>query len=236
MYCPETRQILGKQTLDDKEGERLAVIELVTKTGRGVLPGIMSGDAGIVSPEVTRVMVAAGHGFVLQIKGNSGLAYEEAGEMAWDHVVVADVDQSKGHGRDELRVTKAIASEFADFDELEKYANIGVVLQVERTAKYTKSARETSDKSYYIGDAVFASLDLQMQARYVRDHWAQESYHWVKDVVMKEDDSWQRTSNGSRALSTIRSIVAKLGRAVCDSPKRFIDRFTADPQNMILGK
>jgi len=235
MYCPETKQVLDKRTLDDKEGERLAVIEIVAKNGREILPGIMSSDAGIVSPAVTQVMVRRGRGYVLQIKGNSGVAYEEAGDLPWSRVVVEHVERSKGHGREEIRRVKALVAEFADFTEFEKYANIGVVLQVERTSRNTKSGKVTNETSYYIGDEIFASLGIEMQARYICDHWGQESYHWTKDKVMQEDGSMQRRPNGSRTLSTIRSYVAKLARAVCDSPKGFIDAFTADPQNMALS-
>ena len=235
MYCPETKQVLDKRTLGDKEGERLAVIEIVGKIGSEVPPGFMSADAGVVSPDVTREMVSKGHGYVLQIKGNSGVAYEEAGDLPWHRVVAAHEEWSKGHGREELRIVKALETEFADLMEFEKYANIGVVLQVERTSRYAKLGKVTNETSYYIGDEAFAAIGLEMQARYIRDHWSQESYHWVKNKAMQEDGSMQRTPNGSRALSTIRSLVAKFGRAVCNSPKRFIDRFTADPQNMALS-
>lgn len=234
MYCPETNQVLDKQTLNDKEGERLAVVDMISKIGREVPPGIISGDAGIVSPMVTQVIVEAGHGYVLQIKGNAGLAYEETGDLPWDKVIVAHEDHSKGHGREELRVTKALQAEFAEFNEVEKYANIGVILQIERTSHYTVTGKVTHETAYYIGDEIFAALTLDVQARYVRDHWAQESYHWVKDAVMREDASMQRKSNGSRALSTFRSLVAKIGRAVCNSPKGFIDQFTADPQLSLI--
>jgi predicted transposase YbfD/YdcC len=235
IYCPETRQVLDKRTLDDKEGERLAVIEIITKIGHQIPSGIISADAGIVSPMVTEAVIAAGHGYVLQIKGNSGMAYEEAGDLPWDRVVVANEEKSRGHGREELRVVKAIEAEFVDLQEFDKYKNIGVVLQVERTSRQTKTGKVTNETSYYIGDEVFASFSLAMQARYIREHWGQESYHWIKDKVMQEDDSMQRTANGSRTLSTIRSLVAKLGRATCDSPKAFIDRFTADPHNIALS-
>lgn len=208
---------------------------MVAKIGRELHEGFVSSDAGIVSPEVTRVLVNARHGYVLQIKGNSGIAYEEAGDLPWGKVVAAFEEHSRGHGREESRRVKALTEDFADFTEFEKYANIGVVLQVERSSVQTKTGKTSSETSYYIGDESFAALDLELQARYIRDHWGQESYHWVKDVVMGEDDSMQRRPNGSRALSTIRSLVTKFGRAMCNSPKRFIDRFTADPQKMAFA-
>ena len=194
----------------------------------------MSADAGIVSPRVTKSIIDSGHGYILQIKGNSGLAFEEAVHLPWDQVVVVNEERSRGHGRDELRRVKALNPEFADLTEFEKYAEIGVLFQVERLTRVNKTGKTSSETSYYIGDESFACLDLKIQARYIRDHWAQESYHWIKDKVMREDDSMQRQPNGSRALATFRSLVVKLGRKVCDSPSRFIYRFNASPEKMAL--
>jgi hypothetical protein len=238
MYCPETNQILDKRTLDDKEGERAAVVEIFSGMKDNLPIGVVSGDAGIVCPAVTSAIITAGHGYVLQIKGNAGAAYQEAGELPWDRVIVAHEEHSKAHGRVEFRRIKALAEEFADLSEFDKYTNIGVVIQVERSSRYLKAGKvtkETEETSYYIGDKVFASLGLEMQGRYIRDHWGQESYHWVKDKIMNEDDSMQRQPNGSRALGVFRSQVSKFGRAICNSTKRFIDHFNAEPNKMALA-
>jgi hypothetical protein len=153
--------------------------------------------------------------------------------------IYRQVSTSAGRvGREEFRRVKALVEEFADLSEFEKYTNIGVVLQVERTSRYLKAGKVTKvteETSYYIGDKTFGTLGLEMQGRYIRDHWGQESYHWVKDKVMKEDDSMQRQPNGSRALGVFRSLVAKFGRAVCNSPQRFIDRFNASPKKLAIN-
>lgn len=234
MYCPETKQVLDKRTLDDKEGERSAVIEMLSSTGAKLPAGIVTGDAGIVSPEVAVAIVSAGHGYVLQIKGNSGFAYDEAQDQGWSEVKV-DVDFSVGHGRQETRRTAAVDRNDVTFSELEKYSNIGVVVRSMRTTRKSTTGEITNETSYYVGDETFASLDLATKARYIRDHWGQESFHWIKDAVLKEDASMQRASNGSRALATFRTIVTKVGRAICGSTKGFLDDFVADPEHLALS-
>lgn len=234
IYCPETKQVLDKVTLGDKQGERFAVVGIVSKIGKDILPGIMSGDAGIVSPLVTSEIISGGHGYVLQIKGNSGMAFDEARSLPWDRVVISHIDRESGHGRTETRIYKSLEADFVEFDELDRYQNVSVVVQVERTTLDHPTGKISNETSYYIGDEVFASFDLKTKSRYVRDHWGQESYHWIKDFVLKEDASMQRTSNGSRALSTVRSLVVKIGRAVCGSSARFKSRFCSNPEKMVL--
>lgn len=235
MFCADTRQELDKRTLDDKEGERLAVVEMLQNAGLEVRPGIVSGDAGIISPGVTESVTETGHGYILQIKGNSGAAFDEVVNLPWEKVRVFSNEYDEGHGREEIRSTKAIDVEHFDVDELDKYSNIGVVLQVERFSLQTATQRLSHEVSYYIGDTIAASLSLESQARYIRDHWAIESLHWIKDVVLKEDASFQRCANGSRILATVRSVVIKYGRLMYDSPKRFIDEFSANPSGLAFA-
>jgi predicted transposase YbfD/YdcC len=233
MYCPETKQVLNKRTLDDKEGERSAVMDMLAGRDRQIQRGIVSGDAGIVSPEITAAIVRAGHGYVLQIKGNSGYAFDEAQRLPWSDAKV-HVDFDVGHGREETRTTRAITTDVVVFGELAKYQAIGVVVSVERSTRKTSTGEVTHETSFYVGSTTFAGFDLATQGRYVRDHWAQESFHWIKDVVLKEDHSMQRRSNGARVLATIRNIVTHVGRIACQSTKAFIDDFTADPRAMAL--
>jgi predicted transposase YbfD/YdcC len=53
----------------------------------------------------------------------------------------------------------------------------------------------------------------------------QESYHWVKDVVLQEDNSHQKNSNGSRILSILKTQVYTIGIKLFGSVKRFTDTF-----------
>lgn len=234
MYCPETMQVLDKRTLDDKEGERSAVMEMLSAKDHEIPPGVVSGDAGIVSPEITAAIVGAGHGYVLQIKGNSGFAFDEAQRLPWSDAKI-DVDFDVAHGREETRVTRAIGTGDAVFGELAKYQDISVVVSVERTTRKTSTGEITHETSFYVGDKTYASFDLATQGRYVRDHWGQESFHWIKDVVQREDASMQRESNGARTLATLRNLVTHAGRVLCGSTKGFIDEFTADPRGMAMG-
>lgn len=234
MYCPETEQVLAVRTLKDKQGESKAVIDILGKEGRLLPSGIVTGDAGILSPAVTKAVIASGHGYLLQIKANAGEACSEIVAMPWDEVQVMDKHFSEGHGRREIRYLKRLEEQHTEFDELLKYDGCCTAWKREAWVHHKKDDRYTSYSRYLIGDASISAMTDAMVQRYARDHWRQESYHWVKDVVLQEDESFQKRPNGSRFLSLIRSQVVRMGTALFGSTKKFKDHFMASPEK--IGK
>jgi predicted transposase YbfD/YdcC len=65
---------------------------------------------------------------------------------------------------------------------------------------------------------------------YIRDHWQQESFHWVKDVVLDEDACPTKNRNGSRTLGLLRNAVVRVGRSLFGSVKTFVEHFSASPE------
>jgi hypothetical protein len=52
LYCPDTSQILASRTLNDKEGEQTASREILEAEGKSLPKGVITGDAGILCPQV----------------------------------------------------------------------------------------------------------------------------------------------------------------------------------------
>jgi hypothetical protein len=230
LYCPETGQVLASRTLKDKQGESKAVIDILQKEGSVLPPGIVSGDAGILSPAVTSAVIAAGHGYLLQIKSNAGEAYSEITAMPWDDVQVIDKHFSDGHGRREIRFLKRLDDQYTEFDELLKYDSCDTAWKREAWIHHEKDGRYTSYSRYLVGGGSTATISDAMIQRYAKDHWRQESYHWVKDAVLQEDSSFQKQPNGSQFLGLLRSQVVRIGTVLFGSTKRFKDRFMSAPE------
>lgn len=232
MYCPETGQVLASRTLKDKQGETKAVVDILRNEGALLPRGIVTGDAGILTPIVTKEIIAAGHGYLLQIKTNAGEAYNEVINMPWDNVKVADKNFSEGHGRREIRFLKRLDEDFVAFTELSKYEQCYTVWKREAWVHHAKEDRYTSYSRYLISDNSIINIENSMIQRYARDHWQQESYHWVKDVVLGEDSSHQKEANGSRFLALIRSQIVRFGKALFGSVKKFRDHFMTSPEEI----
>lgn len=233
LFCPDTFQVLALRTLNDKEGEQTAAVNIIENEGAGLPKGIFTGDAGITCPSVLAAVVDKGHHYIFGIKGNAGKAFHAIKDYDWDRIQNTDLFFNQGHGREEIRSIKSLPVNILNNDELSKYKDIAVVFSVTADVHHVKENKYTTETRYFIGSSGMEKLSAHQAITYIRDHWAQESYHWVKDVVLGEDRCHHKTNKGSRTLGILRAATAKIGKALFGSVKIFTDHFSARPQNFI---
>ena len=128
---------------------------------------------------------------------------------------------------------KCIALSQLNSSEYKKYEGAKVVYALDKKTHYIKKGTASYERRFFIGDEYVSNLTLPQVATYIRKHWMQESYHWVKDVVLHEDNSTLKSSNGSRFLSTIKSQVFTVGKKICKSVKTFTVTFSANPRRFL---
>lgn len=230
IYSPETSQILGHATLPDKVGEQSAAFAMIFAHGKELPTGIFTGDAGITSPEVVRAIHAMKHGYLLGVKGNAGKVYDVIAAYAWDKAGDKDMFFNEGHGRQEIRTVKSAPVSAFESSEFDKYADVARVFCVRSDVYRPKTKEWTTDTRFFIADRSIAALSTHEALTYIRDHWKQESYHWVKDVVLGEDACATKTSNGSQTLGLLRAAVVKAATLIAGSVKKFQDHFSASPE------
>jgi len=234
LFSPDTKQVLAQRTLADKEGEPNAAVEIILAEARSLPKGIFTGDAGILSPRVVSAVAGQKQGFIFGIKGNAGKVFDTIKSYSWDQMPFVSETFFKGHGRGEARGLKKISvSSFGTPELFAKYDDVSVVFQVTRVIEQLSSGEMGKEVSYYVGSASAAALSPRQAQAYIRDHWGQESFHWVKDVVLGEDASHQKRNNGSRILGILRTAVVEVGMRLFGSTKRFVDHFSADPKKML---
>lgn len=237
MFCPDTDQVLGTRTLDDKEGEPAAARALLEHEGTGLPRGICTADAGITSPQFIAACIEAGHGYISAVKANAGHAFDLIDAYDWNNLCREHAEYSNSHGREEIRTIKRIAVASLDQPEVfEKYTKMKCVFRVHALARCRKTDALAEKTRYFIGDERAESLTLPAALTYIREHWRQESYHWVLDVVLKEDDSPQKNSNGSRVLGQLRKTLYTIGKQISSSVTHFMNQFSADPEGMLEGR
>jgi predicted transposase YbfD/YdcC len=90
----------------------------------------------------------------------------------------------------------------------EQWVGVKRLIEVERTG--LRQGKAHTHRSYFISSV---ELEAQEFAQRIRGRWSIENrLHWVKDVVMQEDNSRIRNKQGAGNFSLVRSIVMSLLR------------------------
>jgi predicted transposase YbfD/YdcC len=145
--------------------------------------------------------------YVFTVGGNQPRLYTAIDELPWTRIAVEHATIDRGHGRIEIRtirtlpVTPAIADLFphaAQVFLLERYIydTHGKPLGAVAVLGITNLTTEQADPAALLA--------------YVRGHWSIESLHWLRDVVLGEDDS--RLTTAARAMAALRNLVVGLCR------------------------
>jgi predicted transposase YbfD/YdcC len=83
------------------------------------------------------------------------------------------------------------------------------IIQVERTRKI--KGKESHQTAYFIS-SLPATIPARVLLEGIRNHWKIESYHYIKDVTFKEDQSRVVTRHAPENISIVRTIVINILR------------------------
>lgn len=230
VYSPETAQVLAHTTLPDKLGEQTAAFALIFSYCNELPAGIFTGDAGITSPDVVKVIRAMGHSYLLALKGNAGKVHDVVADFDWESIEQRDMFFSEGHGRQEIRTVKSLPISAFASNEFDKYHDIARVYSVRAEVYHPKKDLFEIDTRFFIADRGVAAMSSLEVLTYVREHWKQESFHWIKDAILGEDACPTKNPRGSQTLGLVRDAVVKIAKSMGGSVKKFIDHFSASPE------
>jgi len=231
IWSPELNQVLATHTLHDKEGEATKAASMLKALGRSLPSGIFTGDAGFASPALTSVLVSTGHEYIIGLKGNAGKSYEVAQNLPWDKAPVLSTSFCKGHGRQEERTLKELFVLPGNKEFFEKYKECCYIYQL--ISKTNRDGKECEDVRYFCASKGLKSLSSKQILELIRNHWSQENnLHWVKDVVLHEDNLPVMGNRSSRVLGFLKDIVVSVGHSMYHSVQKFVDIFDASPEKM----
>jgi predicted transposase YbfD/YdcC len=145
--------------------------------------------------------------YVFTVGGNQPRLYAAIDALPWTQIAVEHATVDRGHGRIEIRtirtlpVTDTIAALFPHATQaflLERYIydTDGKTLGAVAVLGITNLTAEQADPAALLA--------------YVRGHWSIESLHWLRDVVLGEDDS--RLKKASRAMAALRNLIIGIVR------------------------
>lgn len=213
-WASKYRIVIGQIKTDEKSNEITAIPELLKLLD--ISGCIVTTDAMGCQKEIVKAIVDKKSDYVLAIKGNQKLFYDEVKQYLDDALKTGfkDIPYSytksfdKGHGRKEVReyyVTEDI-NWLSTKQQWKNLRSIGVAIR-----KSEEKGKITVEKRYYISSL---PADAVKFSNAVRKHWGIESMHWVLDVVFDEDSNRTRKEHGPENLSLLRKFALNILRNI----------------------
>lgn len=206
LFCPEKKQVFSMGKVDDKSNEIPKVQELIEKfPAKNVVYRM---DALHCQKKTIKLILKKESFYVLEVKENQKTLLKKVKFIAeYMPAVSSDITKEKNRGRLEIRK----ATVHRDCLDLYYYGwtDAKFILKVERKVK-KKTGGTSEETAYFI-------TNLDEKASFfnkgIRGHWKIEnSLHYVKDVVFKEDRLKIRTGMAPQNMSLLRTWVLNILR------------------------
>ena len=152
--------------------------------------------------------MVGGNDYVIQVKGNQ----KKLKDSIQEYTVKNDSDdryykKEKNRGRIENRETKVYKN--VRGSEFTKWKGIRDIIVVHRWG--IRENKEFDETHYFISSR--KNTTAKIYAKGIRQHWwIENKVHWVKDVILREDNSLVKDKQLAENLSLIRMIVMNLYR------------------------
>ena len=170
-------------------------------------------DALHTQYETLEMVQDANGTYVAQVKANQARLLEDL----QDHMsLTAPFAQSqtwnKGHGRVEHRQTACYEITSVCFEPKWKGCGLATLIVVERTSTQSKTGKTSQETSFYVSNHNPATVESEVMGRAIREHWAIEADHWVRDATFQEDRIRCKEPARSKAVASLISVAANLLR------------------------
>jgi predicted transposase YbfD/YdcC len=196
---------LGQLVVDKKTNEIPAVRELLDLIN--IEGSIVSLDAMHCQRDTVDKIIEKKGNYVVQVKKNQKGLHEDIKGL-FDLSKITETHQTidKNHGRLEIRSCFVLPNELVDEEYFSEWRGLKKIFKVER--KTEKNGKVSEEVGYYISSCANASAEELLS--YTRKHWQIESFHWILDKIMGEDNSLVRDKNAQLCLSIIRKFAISI--------------------------
>ncbi|MEB3292103.1 MAG: ISAs1 family transposase [Synechococcales bacterium] len=151
-------------------------------------------------------IVTSGNDYVISVKGNQPILLQQL-QQQFAQLTPTSVDHQEEQTRD--RVTHRTVSVLDQIPPLgPQWVGIQRIIRIERQG--LRSQQPYHEVRFYISSL---TLDARGFAQLIRQHWHIENrLHWVKDVVLKEDETPVCDGNAPVNFAIVRTLSLNLFR------------------------
>ena len=161
-----------------------------------------------IAKKTTKIIKDTGNDYTIAVKENQPTLLRQIKlNMESSQPLSEDTTIEKNRGRIETRtvfVYDNLAGISSDWKGLER------IVRVERRTNHIKADKHTAETAYFISSATENAIEFN---RGIRGHWhIENSLHWTRDVVFKEDASKIKAGNAPENLALIKCLVMTVFR------------------------
>jgi predicted transposase YbfD/YdcC len=194
---------------------------------------LVSADALHTVKATAEFIHQAGGEFVLPVKENRKALFDAIDALPWHQAPVAHSATDRGHGR---LTTRTIQVGPAPEDL--PFPHVSQVYLIERHVTDLHGNPVSAVAALGVASPAPDRASAAGLAAHVREQWAIESLHWLRDTLYQEDKSQVRTRSGPRIMAALRNLaicaLRLAGRADVTEATRWASR-SMDRPFAILG-
>ena len=206
IFSQRRGQVVGFDKLSNKKSSEIPTSEEMVRV-LGLKHVVFTMDALHCQKKTLKTIVETDNDYLVKVKANQPKLLEAVRGKA-DTSAPTDISETveKSRGRLEIREVEV----FDPPSDIPKgWAEISRVIRVRRI--FETSEKHHSSVSYYISSIISDSAEFFAQG--IRGHWHVENrLHYVRDVVMNEDNSGIRNANAAVNMSVFRNIAINIFR------------------------
>jgi len=214
-WASSQQLVLAQEPIEAKENECAAMLAILERLKiEGALVTI---DAIATNPEIAKAITGAGGDYLLALKTNQPSLLAEV-QGYFDEAPDGEIETlqtiDKDHGRIETRTTAVsrnvrwlLAGEHKRYPGHPRFPTLKSLVRT--TTRSEHRGKITEQTRFFIASA---PLTPERAAQAVRAHWGIESFHWVLDVVFREDLSRLRRGHGAHNMALVRRFAFNIVR------------------------
>ncbi|NES64333.1 MAG: ISAs1 family transposase [Okeania sp. SIO2D1] len=159
-----------------------------------------------MSKKTVGTIIETQNDYLIKVKKNQPKLYEKIEQQVKStQVVKRYVDEEKTRDRDTTRIVEVFN---IPANILDVWKGAGSIIRVKRSSN--RGSKLVESISYYLCSLSPKSTTL---ASGIRGHWLIENQlHWVKDVILEEDSSPQKSGFSARNFSILKTWILNLLR------------------------